>query len=300
MTATCDNIDVSDLHLPARAPSPGTDTADLGPTLLTARRNRRRLRAVGASLGLAGLVGLGGLIPPSSVAATTNTTMPKLRGPVPGQRSKPQQSISLDPAPATTGTTAAAGRARQQVVEDDFSDPADWVLFSDPKSVIGISSTEGNPMMVFSLTGSQTLLGFLATPSPADVEVSLTATVVNATESYSVGAFCRGRGRTRYEFAVASNGTYAIFRVDEKGWTNLLPGARWAASDELKANAATLEMGARCVGDQLSLLVGGRPIGTVKDRVLALGGSAGPVVANFAETAELRVYVDDVRISSTK
>ncbi len=197
--------------------------------------------------------------------------------------------------PTTAPTTRGGGGSAGGVYVEDFTKPLSWALWADAEGFIGLTSYKDDPAMGFVLPPTWGLISFVLEQGFADIDISGTATVALKPEEYAVGVFCRGQGKARYEFLVGDYGSYSIWKSDTAGkYTNLTPGGKWALSDAVPQDFDEITVGARCRGDQLTLLVDGKEIATVRDRSITGSGSAGLVTNNFDENKPARIFFDDI------
>jgi hypothetical protein len=246
-----------------------------------------------------GLIGaaLGSVVPLSSSAAAGTVPNPapiEARGAVPPGRKAPSGKQQLTP---FASTTAVGGRPSAERIVDDLSKPLDWALWADADGMVGVTRYEDNPALGFSIPATWGLITWIRDRSFADADVRAVAMVAKKSEDYSVGVFCRGQGKARYEFLAGNFGSYSIWKADANGkYTNLTPGGKWTATDAVAKGFESLEVAARCRGDRLTLLIEGKEIVTITDRSITGSGSVGLVTTNYDEKAPLRIFFDDVEV----
>lgn len=185
--------------------------------------------------------------------------------------------------------------------ETDFKDGLDYwdsfILNGDPEDV-DISTATG----VFSITidGPQVYAYYIFNPNNlmqvADVVLETTAENQAATTN-NVSLVCRYKENIGwYEFNVTSGGLYFINRFD--GITGEYVQLARGGSFDINMGQRTNEITARCISDQLTLIVNGEQLRTVQDDILK-EGMVGLSVSSFGnypvviEISEFRASVPE-------
>ena len=203
--------------------------------------------------------------------------------------------LSLD------GLDINASQPGEAYYETDFEQGLDYwenfLLNGDPEDV-DISTATG----VFSITisGPQTYSYYIFNPNDlldvADVVLETRATNKGANTN-NVSLICRFSSVGWYEFNVTGGGLYFINRFD--GITGEFVQLATGGSFDINLGQRTNDITARCVGDQLTLIVNDTELRTVQDDILD-SGYIGLSISSFnnypvvIEISEFRASVPEI------
>lgn len=167
--------------------------------------------------------------------------------------------------------------------QSDFDDPlSDWVYFLTQGQDSGFSANLDQSKLRVDIQDPNTWLYFYL--DPLDVsDVRIDTKVENlGRNNNNVSLVCRQSDAGWYEFNVANNGEYTIFRYDPalaEPYVALFTGG----STAIKTGKGTNEITAVCQGNQLTLGINGVEVRTVRDNNLKTG-KVGFSVSSFDVT----------------
>lgn len=175
---------------------------------------------------------------------------------------------------------SASGEAYYQ---SDFDNPlSDWVYFLTQGQESGFTANLDQSKLRIDIQDPNTWLYFYL--DPLDVsDVRLDTKVENlGRNNNNVSLVCRQSDAGWYEFNVANNGEYTIFRYDpalSEPYIALFTGG----STAIKTGKGTNEITAICQGNELTLGINGVEVRTVRDNNLKTG-KVGFSVSSFDVT----------------
>lgn len=187
-----------------------------------------------------------------------------------------------------TGTASGvynenASQSGESYYESDFDNPlSDWVYFLTNGQESGANANIENSKLRIDITDPNTWLYFYLEPLQVD-NVRVDTKVENlGRNNNNVSLICRHSDAGWYEFNVANNGEYTIFRYDpalSDPYIALFTGG----STAIKTGKGTNELTAICNGDKLTLGINGVEVRTVRDQNLK-SGQVGFSLSSFSVT----------------
>ena len=132
-----------------------------------------------------------------------------------------------------------------------------------------------------------------------DVVIDVTSTQVGGPDDNAYGIICRYQDEENfYLFLISGDGFYTIgkYQNGEDRITYLTEDGQFSQSDQINQGAATNQIQASCIGNELSLAVNGYPLLTVTDSDFAAGDIGVSVSALQQGTVE--VNFDNLRVTS--
>lgn len=130
-----------------------------------------------------------------------------------------------------------------------------------------------------------------------DVVIDVTAAQVEGPDDNAYGIICRYQDdKNFYLFLISGDGFYSIgkYQSGVDRVTYLTEDGQFAQSDQINQGAATNQIQANCIGDELSLVVNGYPLLTVTDSEFA-SGDIGIAVSSL-QKGTVEVDFDDLKI----
>jgi len=131
-----------------------------------------------------------------------------------------------------------------------------------------------------------------------DVVIDVTAKQVSGPDDNAYGVICRYQDEENfYLFLISGDGFYAIgkYQSGEDRVTYISEDGQFAESDQINQGAATNELQARCIGNELSLAVNGYPLLTVTDSEFASGDIG--LAASAMQQGTVEVVFDDLKVT---
>lgn len=131
-----------------------------------------------------------------------------------------------------------------------------------------------------------------------DVIIDANTKQVGGPDDNAYGVICRYQDEENfYLFLISGDGFYSIgkYQSGQDRVTYLTEDGQFAHSDQINQGAATNQLQASCIGNELSLAVNGYPLLTVTDSEFAAGDVGLAVSALQQGTVE--VEFDDVQVS---
>lgn len=166
--------------------------------------------------------------------------------------------------------------------ESDFDAPmSDWVYFLMNGQESGVSADISDSKLKIDIQDPQTWIYFYLDPlDVADVGIGTRYENLGR-NSNSVSLICRYSDQGWYEFNVAMDGTYNIYRYDSTlgDYVALYSGG----STAINIGKDTNEIVAVCIGNQLTLVVNDTTVRTVTDKNLK-SGKVGLSLSSFDST----------------
>jgi len=131
-----------------------------------------------------------------------------------------------------------------------------------------------------------------------DVVIDATSKQVGGPDDNAYGLICRYQDEENfYLFLISGDGFYAIgkYKSGEDRVIYLTEDGQFAQSDQINQGAATNQIQARCVGNELSLAVNGYPLLTVNDSDFVSGDIG--LAASALQQGTVAVEFDDLTVS---
>ena len=176
-----------------------------------------------------------------------------------------------------------ASASGESYYESDFDAPlSDWVYFLNNGQESGFSADIINSTLHMDISDPNTWVYFyLDSLDVANVRVDTRFENLGRNNN-NVSLICRYSDAGWYEFNVANNGEYTIFRYDapENNYTALFSGG----STAIKTGKDTNEITAICNGDQLTLGINGQEVRTIRDKNMK-SGKVGFSLSSFDVTS---------------
>ena len=179
--------------------------------------------------------------------------------------------------------------------EDDFSGEQNcgWLEYNRGGAVAAIE--EG----VFKISTSSPGEIWWTNPERSfdDVVIDETTKQDGGPDDNAYGLICRYQDEENfYLFLISGDGFYAIgkYQSGEDRVTYLTEDGQFSQSDQINQGAATNQMQASCIGNELSLAVNGYPLLTVTDSEFA-SGEIGLAVSSLQQ-GTVEVDFDDLKV----
>ena len=181
------------------------------------------------------------------------------------------------------------------MLADDFEGEQDcgWIQYNQGGAVVAI---EDGAMHIS--TGSP---GEIWWTNPErifdDSIINVRATQVSGIDDNAYGVICRYQDESNfYLFLISGDGYYAIGKYSgaDNPVTYLTPDGQYQASEFINQGAATNNIQASCIGNELSLAVNGQPLITVTDTSFA-SGDVGMAVSTLQQ-GTVEVAFDEFRV----
>jgi hypothetical protein len=180
---------------------------------------------------------------------------------------------------------------------DDFSGDQDcgWVLYNRGA---GIAEIENEAMQI---TVTQPGQIWWTNPSRefSDMIIKAEARQMSGPNDNAYGLVCRYQNEENfYVFLVSGDGYYAIgkYQSGADSVTYLTENQQFQLSEVINLGVASNELEARCIGDQLSLIVNGIPLITVTDPTF-VNGDIG-LAASTLQPGTAVIQFDNVQVTS--
>lgn len=180
---------------------------------------------------------------------------------------------------------------------DDFSGEQDcgWVLYNRGA---GIAEIENEALQ---LTVTQPGQIWWTNPGRefSDVIIKAEARQVSGPNDNAYGLICRYQNEENfYVLLVSGDGYYAIgkYQSGVESVTYLTENQQFQPSDAVNLGVATNELEARCIGNQLSLIVNGVPVVTVTDPTFVIGDFG--LAASTLQPGTAVIQFDNVKVTS--
>lgn len=179
--------------------------------------------------------------------------------------------------------------------QDDFSGDKNcgWQEYSRGGTVVEISDGSLN------MTTSQSGQIWWTNPGGEfdDVIISTQVRQVSGPDDNAYGVLCRYQDENNYYiFLISGDGYYAIgkYQTGNDQITYLTENGQYEFSDVINQGAATNQLRASCVGNELSLTVNDVPLVVVQDPTF-VRGDVGTAVSTLVP-GELQISFDDFRV----
>lgn len=180
---------------------------------------------------------------------------------------------------------------------DDFSGDQDcgWALYNRGA---GIAEIENEAMQ---LTVTQPGQIWWTNPGRdfTNVVIKSEARQVSGPNDNAYGLICRYQNEENfYVFLVSGDGYYAIgkYQSGVDSVTYLTENQQFQPSDVINQSVASNELEARCIGNQLSLIVNGVPLATVTDPTFVIGDFG--LAASTLQPGTAIIQFDNVQVTS--
>jgi hypothetical protein len=180
---------------------------------------------------------------------------------------------------------------------DDFSGTQDcgWREYNQSGSVAAVNTEAG----VLELSTSQPGQIWWTNPGRDfdNVIITTTAAQVSGPDNNAYGVICRYQDENNfYIFLISGDGYYAIgkYQTGTPQIIYLTENQEYIPSDAIQKGAATNEIRASCVGNELGLQVNGVPLATVVDPTFVRGDVGAGVSTLDPGTAV--IHFDDFRV----
>ena len=193
-----------------------------------------------------------------------------------------------DPGPDACDSSSA-------LFEDDFSGEQDcgWLEYNRGGAVAAIE--EG--VLKISTSSPGEIWWTNPGRSYDDVVIDVTTLQVSGTDDNAYGVICRYQDEENfYLFLISGDGFYTIgkYQSGEDRVTYLTEDGQFSQSEQINQGAATNQIQASCIGNELSLAVNGYPLLTVTDSEFAAGDVGVSVSALQQGTVE--VNFDNLKV----
>lgn len=221
-------------------------------------------------------------------AQQTEAAKPAEAGPT--EAPTPQPAATAEP---TAEPTEAAPEDEAYYTEEFSVPPLSWSFFLLSGDDADFDLYTQSDRLIFDISG-QNVWPYYSYDSYTYFDVRLDARAENlGNNNNNVTLFCRMNDRGWYEFNVANNGLYNIFRYEIQ--TDKFTALYTGGVQNLRTGKDTNDYTVICKGDRLTLGVNGDEIRTVRDSFFD-SGYAGISVASFSGVP-VRVEFDYVTIS---
>lgn len=130
-----------------------------------------------------------------------------------------------------------------------------------------------------------------------DVIVNVQASQISGVDDNAYGVICRYQDEHNfYLFLISGDGFYTIGKYAgiDIPVTYLTPDGQYQPSDIINQGAASNDIQASCIGNQLSLAVNGEPLITVTDSEFSSGDIG--LAASTMQQGTVEISFDDVRV----
>lgn len=195
------------------------------------------------------------------------------------------------------GETADTCNSGDNLFFDDFSgaQSCGWREYNQSGAVVSLNEEAG----VLEINTSQPGQIWWTNPGRDfdDVVITTRATQVSGPDNNAYGIICRYQDENNfYVFLVSGDGYYAIgkYQTGTPQIIYLTEKQEYIASDAILKGAATNELRASCVGNELGLQVNGVPLLTVTDPTFVRGDVG--VGVSTLEPGTAVVQFDDFRV----
>lgn len=194
-----------------------------------------------------------------------------------------------------TDTGPDACDAGGTLFADDFSGEQNcgWVEYNQGGAVVAIEDG--------TLNISTSTPGEIRWTNPErafdNVIINVEATQVSGVDDNAFGVICRYQNEHNfYIFLISGDGYYAIGKYSgtDVPVTYLTPDGQYQTSDLINQGAASNDIQASCIGDQLSLALNGEPLLTVTDPEFSSGDIG--LAASAMQQGTVEISFDDVRV----
>jgi hypothetical protein len=232
---------------------------------------------------------------PSDTAIPTDTPLP-----APTDTPAPTEPPTSTPVPPTatplpTPTSTPTPGPGDVIYRADFDSSEDftkwmWFSFSEKdkfsseiragKLYVQVDSKDTYAYFVYDVD-----LGY------PDVRIEANVETVAGPNRNNISLVCRANDVGWYEFNMFSGGLYNILRFDEKGYADLASGGSTAINLQKAAN----NLVAICQGDQLTFIINGEEVASVRDSRFT-EGQVGFSVSSF-DIAGVGVEFEDYEVS---
>jgi len=209
------------------------------------------------------------------------------------QAAKPTQEVVAATPTEEAPTEEAAPEDEAFYTEEFDVAPQNWTYYLESGTDSDFDLYTDNGRLVFDIQG-QYVWPYYVYDSYIYTDVRLDTTAQNlGNNNNNVSLICRYNDRGWYEFNVANNGLYNIYRYEVS--TNNFHELYSGGVQNMKTGKSTNDYTIVCEGDRLTLGVNGVEVRTVTDSVFS-EGQVGISVSSFDLTPVL-VEVDYVAIS---
>lgn len=180
---------------------------------------------------------------------------------------------------------------------DDFDGEQEcgWVLYNRGGGVAGIE----NEAMQLTVTQPGQLWWTNPGRSFGDVIIKAEARQVDGPNDNAYGLICRYQNEENfYVFLVSGDGYYSIakYQSGTENVTYLTEDQQFQESEVINQGIASNELEARCIGNQLSLIVNGIPLATVTDPTFVVGDIG--LAASTLQPGTAIIQFDNVQVTS--
>ncbi len=152
-------------------------------------------------------------------------------------------------------------------LRDDFSDPdSGWKSGASNDYVRGYQQGK----YYLRIDTDDWLVWVTAGKSYKDVTLRITA-LSEETRDNTYGLICRANKNRFYYFAISADGFYGIYRHEADGKLTPLTGPAMQRHTAIHTDGSANYIEARCIGQQLTLIVNGQTLTTVEDTILRRG-----------------------------
>ena len=209
--------------------------------------------------------------------------------PFAGETSEPVERVE-----EPTATVLSPTPTPDYLFFDDFSvGTSGWEVGTDSGGSVGYVD---GAYAVISLGSRQTIWG--ASPfRGADIVIEVETTQISApaNDNNDYGIICRQQDEGGYFLLISGDGYFSILKNVAGEYQNLVA---WTRSDVINQGNAANVIQAECVGNEISLIVNGQLLASVRDDTYSEGGVS--LTATSYETEPTEVHFDNLIIRTSK